>query len=98
MVPVELVLQDRSYAAWRPGAYSMRKFAETAFVYEDNDAAFCLGFFLTAGQICSFQSRIALSFAFRVPDPLGVDSSSPVSCAGSTTHGLRDISPGTVRE
>jgi len=39
----------------------MRPFAQTAFVDEDDDAAFLDGFFLTSGQRTFFQYRIASS-------------------------------------
>src|SRR3982750_4498313 len=44
--PVEVKLEDRCLPARRPGAPPMRPLAQTAFVYEDDGAAFFLGFFL----------------------------------------------------
>ena len=70
VVPVELMLQDRRDAAPGPSAYSMRPLAEAALVYEDDDSALLLGFFLSSGQIFSFQSRIAASLRSRAR-PIG---------------------------
>ena len=65
VVPVELVLQDRGDTARRPSADSVRTLAQAALVYEDDDSALFLGFFLSTGQIFSFQSRMANSFRSR---------------------------------
>lgn len=65
VVPVELVLQDGRNAPLGPGADSVRPLAETALVYEDDDWALFLGFFLSTGQIFSFQSRMANSLRSR---------------------------------
>jgi hypothetical protein len=65
VVPVELVLQDGCHTALGPSANTVRPLAEAALVYEDDDAAFLLGFFLRAGQVFSFQSRMAASFLSR---------------------------------
>jgi hypothetical protein len=65
VIPIELVLQDGRNAALGPCAHPMRSLAEAAFVYEDDDPALFLGFFLRAGQMFSFQSRMAASFRSR---------------------------------
>jgi len=61
-LPIEVVLQDRGLASWRPGAAAMRSLTQPAFVDEDNGAALFLGFFLMAGQVFRFHSAIASSF------------------------------------
>jgi hypothetical protein len=65
VIPIELVLEDRRDAPPRPGADSVWALAKPALVYEDNDAPLFLGFFLSTGQIFSFQSRMANSFRSR---------------------------------
>ena len=65
IIPIELVLQDRRDAPPRPGADSVRTLAEPALVYEDDDSPLFLGFFLSTGQIFSFQSWMANSFRSR---------------------------------
>jgi len=70
VVPVELMLQERGNAASRPGADPMGPLTEAALVYEDDDPALVLGFFLRAGQMFSFQSRIAASLRSRAR-PIG---------------------------
>jgi hypothetical protein len=65
VVPIELVLQDRCDAPLGPGTDSVRTLTETALVYEDDDSALFLGFFLSTGQMFSFQSRMANSFRSR---------------------------------
>ena len=65
VIPIELMLQDRCDTALGPGADTMRSLAETALVYKDDDTALFLGFFLSAGQIFSCQSRMAASFRSR---------------------------------
>jgi len=59
--PVEVMLQDRSLPARRPGAHFMRPGAEPAFVDQNDLAAFFLGFFLSAGQVSFFHSAMAAS-------------------------------------
>jgi hypothetical protein len=44
-LPVEVMLQDGSLSAGRPGAATMRTLAQTAFVDEDDRAPFFAGFF-----------------------------------------------------
>jgi hypothetical protein len=65
VVPVELVLKNGRNPTWGPGAYPMGALTQAAFVYEDDDPALFLGFFLSSGQMFSFQSRIAASFRSR---------------------------------
>lgn len=65
VIPVELVLKDGRDAALGPCPHPMRSLAEAALVYEDDDAALFLGFFLRAGQMFSFQSRMAASLRSR---------------------------------
>ncbi len=65
VIPIELVLEDGRDATPRPRADSMRALAEPAFVYEDDEAPLFLGFFLSTGQMFSFQSRMANSFRSR---------------------------------
>ena len=65
VVPVELMLQDRRHSARRPRTHPVRALAHAAFVYEDDDSALFLGFFLRAGQMFSFQSEIAASLRSR---------------------------------
>src|SRR5882757_7724993 len=61
VVPVEVKLNDGRLSFGSPGAHSGRAFADTGFVYEDNQSAFSLGFFLRAGQVRRFQLRTASS-------------------------------------
>jgi hypothetical protein len=49
-LPIEVILQDRCLAAGSPGTTTMWPLAQSAFVDEDDRAAFILGFFLRAGQ------------------------------------------------
>src|SRR5439155_26033707 len=65
VIPIELVLQDGRNAALGPCAHPMRSLAEAAFVYEDDEPALFLCFFLRAGHMFSFQSRMAASFRSR---------------------------------
>ena len=65
VIPIELVLEDRRDASPRPGAHAVRPLAEPALVYEDDDSPLFLGFFLSAGQIFSFPSRMPNSFRSR---------------------------------
>ena len=65
VVPIELMLENRRHTTFGPSADTVRPLAEAALVYEDDEAAFLLGFFLRAGQVFSFQSRIAASFRSR---------------------------------
>lgn len=65
IVPIELMLQDRRDAPLGPSADTVRTLTEAALVYEDDDPALFLGFFLSTGQIFSFQSRMANSFRSR---------------------------------
>jgi hypothetical protein len=60
--PVEMKLEDGRLAARRPGAPPMGPLAQTAFVDEDNGAAFFFSFFLISGQRRCCQSSIRTSF------------------------------------
>jgi len=64
-VPVEVVLQNRSLAARRPGPDPMWSLAYSAFVDEDDRTPFLEGFFLMAGQRMRRQRRISSSFRSR---------------------------------
>ena len=64
-VPVEVVLQNRSLAARRPGPNPMRPLAYPALVDEDNLTPFLERFFLMAGQRTRRQRRISSSFRSR---------------------------------
>ena len=64
-LPIEVVLQNGSLAAWRPGAHPVRPLAYPAFVDEDDRAPFFLGFFLMAGHSTCRQRRMASSFRSR---------------------------------
>ena len=64
-VPVEVVLQNGSLAAPRPGAHPVRPLADSAFVDEDYRVPFGLGFFLMAGHSTRRQRRMASSFRSR---------------------------------
>jgi hypothetical protein len=59
--PVEVVLQDRGLPARGPSAHFVRPGAESAFVDQNDLAAFFLGFFLSAGQVTFFHSAMAAS-------------------------------------
>jgi len=63
--PIEVVLQNGSLAARRPSAYPVRPLAYSAFVDEDDGAAFFLGFFLRAGHFTRRHWRMASSFRSR---------------------------------
>jgi hypothetical protein len=63
--PVEVKLEDGCLPARRPGAPPMRPLAQAAFVYEDDGAAFFLGFFLVSGQRLRFHSSIKPSLRSR---------------------------------
>src|ERR1700674_1286403 len=49
-LPVEMILQHRCLASWRPGAAAMRTLAQSAFIDEDDGSPFFLGFFLSPAQ------------------------------------------------
>ena len=59
--PVEVILQHWGLSSRRPGAAAVRSLAQSAFVDEDDRAAFFLGFFLTAGQVFRFHATMASS-------------------------------------
>src|SRR4051794_6156606 len=65
VVLVEVKLEDRCLPARRPGAPPMRPLAQAAFVYEDDGAAFFLGFYLISGQRLRFHSSIKPSLRSR---------------------------------
>src|SRR5215472_12971374 len=59
--PGEVVLQDRSLSARRPGPHPMWAFAQSALVDKDDGAPFAERFFLICGQRYFFQRPIACS-------------------------------------
>src|SRR5919106_1879110 len=61
-LPIKVELQHRRLAAWCPGPAPVGTLTQSAFVEEDDRAAFCLRFFLRAGQRFFFQSSIRASF------------------------------------
>jgi hypothetical protein len=61
LVPLEGLAQHRRLATERPGAHPVGPRAQSAFVDEDDGAAFAPGFFLRRGQVTRFQSAIAPS-------------------------------------
>ena len=61
-VPEQVLLQHRRFPARSPGAAAVRALAQSAFVDEDDRAAFFLRFFLIAGQVLRFHSTMASSF------------------------------------
>ena len=65
LLPIEVKLQHRCLAAWRPGAAAMRLLTQSAFVDEDERTAFVLGFFLMRVQVLRFQVRICSSLRSR---------------------------------
>ena len=60
-LPVEVILQHWGLSPWRPGAAAVRALTQSAFVDEDDGAAFVVGFFLISGQRCCFHRRILSS-------------------------------------
>ena len=64
-IPIEVVLQDRSLAASRPGSDPMGPLAYSAFVDEDDRSPFGLGFFLIAGHSTRRQWRMPASLRSR---------------------------------
>ena len=65
LLPIEVELQQRRLAARRPGAATMRLLTQSAFVDEDDRAVLFSGFFLMAGHLLHFQSRMASSLRSR---------------------------------
>ena len=65
LFPVEVELQQRRLPARRPGAAAMRLLAQSAFVDEDDRAALFAGFFLMAGHLWRFHSRMPCSLRSR---------------------------------
>jgi len=63
--PVEGELQYRRLAARRPGAHPMGFLTQSAFINEDDGAAFASGFFFMAGQRFFFQCSIFFSSRSR---------------------------------
>jgi hypothetical protein len=59
-LPVEMMLQYRGLSARRPGPYSLRPFAHSAFVDKDDRTA-RRGLFLIRGQVTFCHCRIACS-------------------------------------
>ena len=60
-----MVEQNRCLAARRPRPAAMGLLGQPTFVDEDDRTAFFLGFFLAAGQVCCFHSRMAASFPLQ---------------------------------
>src|SRR5262249_15862854 len=60
-LPGEVILQDRSLSARRPGSHPIPPFAQSALVDEDDGAPLAERFFLSCGQRFFFQRRIARS-------------------------------------
>ena len=65
LLPVEVELKDGRFPARRPTAATMRLLTQSAFVDEDQRAAFVVGFFLRPGQVLRCQLRIAASLRSR---------------------------------
>src|SRR5271157_4042924 len=63
--PVEVILQHRRLAAWRPGTAAVRALAQSALVDEDDRSAFVFGLFFNAGQRFCFHCRILSSSRSR---------------------------------
>jgi hypothetical protein len=63
--PVKVKLENGCLAARRPSAPSMRPLTQTAFVDEDDRAAFFRSFFLISGQRLRFHSSIKASLRSR---------------------------------
>jgi len=61
VVPVKVVLQDRSLSSWSPGAADVGSLTQPALVDEDDGPTFFASFFLMAGQRYLFQCRMASS-------------------------------------
>src|SRR5579885_156577 len=53
--------QDRCLPSWCPGAHRHRQQIKPGFVYPDDGGLLLLGFFLMAGQRCSFHCLMASS-------------------------------------
>ena len=64
-LPVEVELQHRRLPAGRPSAAAMGPLTQSAFVDEDDRAAFLAGFFLIAGHFLLRQLRICSSSRSR---------------------------------
>ena len=61
MVPVEVKLDEGRLSLGRSRAYAGRARTDARLVYEDDQPAFWLGFFLRVGQVLRFQLRMAAS-------------------------------------
>jgi hypothetical protein len=61
VVPVKVILQNRSLSSRSPGAADVGSLAQPALVDEDDGPTFLAGFFLMAGQRYLFQCRMASS-------------------------------------
>src|SRR5215470_15830427 len=59
--PVDVILQQRSLSARRPGPHSMGAFAQSALVDKDDGTPLAERFFLSCGQRYFFQRPIACS-------------------------------------
>src|SRR5271165_1356800 len=87
-LPVEVILQHRRLSAGRPSTAAVRTFAQSAFVDEDDRAAFVFGFFLTPASASASTAESSL----RSAPGLGrwdADSSIPTAaeCAKPAKHG-----------
>ena len=61
VIPVEVKLDHRGLSLQGPGAHTRRPLADARLADEDNQSAFPLGFFLSAGQVRRFHWRTASS-------------------------------------
>lgn len=59
--PVEVILQPRRLAFRRPALTAMRLLAQSSLVHKDDGLPLLLGFYLSSGQRCVFQRRMAAS-------------------------------------
>src|SRR5271167_3814334 len=63
--PVEVILQHRGLAAWRPATTAMRTLAQSALVDEDDRAPLFFGLFFNSGQRFCFHCWILASSRSR---------------------------------
>jgi hypothetical protein len=54
LLPTEAVLQDRSFASWRPGACATGTLGQTRPVYEDDDSSLSRCDFFSSGHLLFF--------------------------------------------
>ena len=68
VIPVEVKLNDGRVPLGRPGAHARRALADARLVYKDDQPAFSLGFFLSAGQVLRIPDHRDRDFRTNVTD------------------------------